>query len=48
MFPTLMQLKYLLGGIQHGVTVFGKWIFDGNITFELSITFDDIDYCCTN
>ena len=32
-FPTLIQLIDFLGGIQHCVTVAGKWIFERNIYF---------------
>ena len=41
----LIQLTYFLGGIQHCVTVFGKWIFDSNIPFSLPINCDDMEYC---
>ena len=42
------MLEYFIGGIQHCVTVVGKWIFDSNFLFALSINRDNIDYCCTN
>ena len=35
-------------GIQHCVTVVGKLIFDSNITFELPLTHEKLDWCCTN
>ena len=43
-YPTLVQLKYFLGGIQHCVTIVGKWIFDSNFTFALPLTQDELDY----
>ena len=48
LFPKVIQLKYFLGGVQHFVTVVGKWIFDGNISFVFPLTCEDLDYCCTN
>ena len=47
-FPKPIQLKEFLGDIQQCVTVVGKCIFDSNITFDLPITCNDLDYCCTN
>ena len=47
-YPTLIQLKYFLGGIHHCVTVVGKWVFYSNFTFVLSITKDNFHYCCIN
>ena len=48
LFPTSIQLKSFLGGIQHCVTVFARWVFDCNIHFAVPITHDNMDYCCTN
>ena len=47
-FPTLIQFKYLIGGIQHCVTVVSKWVFDSNFPFALPLTCVDMDYCFTN
>ena len=47
-YTTFIQLKYFLGGIYHCVAVVGKWIFDSNFTFELTITKETLDYCCIN
>ena len=47
-FPTLVQLKDFLGGIQHCVTVVGKWIFDSNVPFARPLTRNKLEYCCTN
>ena len=46
--PTLIKLKYLLGGIHHCVTVVGKWILDSNFSFELPLTKENLDYFCIN
>ena len=40
--------KYSIDGIHHCITVFGKWIFDGNFPFALPLTKDNSDYCCIN
>ena len=37
-----------LGGIQNFVTVFGKWIFNINISFALSLTCKNLDCCRAN
>ena len=42
-FPTSIQLKYFLGGIQHCVTVVGKWFFDSNFPFAIPLTCDNLD-----
>ena len=47
-FTTLIQLKDLLSGIHHYVKVVGKWIFDSNFPFVLTLTRENIDYCCTD
>ena len=44
-FLALIRLKDFLGGIQHCVTVGGKWIFDSNISFGISLTHGDMGYC---
>ena len=44
----IIQLTDLLGGIQHCVTVIGKWIFDSNIPFALPLTCDNLEHCLTN
>ena len=46
-FPTVTQLTYFPGIIQHCVTVVGKCIFDSNIPFDLSLTCDNLDLCFT-
>ena len=48
MFSTSIKLKCFLTDIQHCVTVVGKWIFDHNINFELPLTREYMDSCCTN
>ena len=47
-YITLIQLKYYLGGINHCVTGFGKWIFDSNFLFALPLTKNNLDYCFIN
>ena len=47
-FPTLIQLIYFLGGIQHCVTVAGKWIFERNIYFLFPLKHDNLDYYCNS
>ena len=47
-YPTLVQLKYFLGGIHHCVTVGGKWIFDSNFPFEITLTKENLYYCFIN
>ena len=47
-FPTLIQLKEFLGGIQDFVTVVGKWVFDSGITFAFTLTIEELYYCSTN
>ena len=47
-FPTLIKFKEIIHGVQHCVTVVGKWIFDINILFACPLTHDDMDYFCTN
>ena len=42
-FTTLVMLKYFLGGIQHCITVVGKWVFDIDFTFALPITRENLD-----
>ena len=37
-FQTLIQLNQFLDGIQHYVTVVGKWVFDSNVVFEITLT----------
>ena len=44
-FPTLLQLAGFFGGIQHCVTIVGKFIFDRNIPFALPFTHDNLDCC---
>ena len=43
----VIHLKDFLGGIQHFVTVVGKWIFDSNFNFALPLTSNELCYCCT-
>ena len=43
-YPTLILLKYFLGGIHHCVTVVGEWIFDSNFPFVLLLNQDNLDY----
>ena len=38
MFPTLIQLKDFLGGIEHCVTVVVKFIFESKIPFVSPLT----------
>ena len=45
MFPTLIQLKAFLGGLQHCFKVVGNWFFDSDINFLPPLTRDDLDYC---
>ena len=45
-YPTLIQLKYFLGGIHHFVSGVGKWIFYGNFPYVLPLTKDDLEYWC--
>ena len=47
-YPTLIHLKYYLGGIHHCVSVIGKWIFDSNLPFALTPTKENFDYCFIN
>ena len=47
-YPTLIQLKYFLGGIYNFVTVFGKWIFDSNFPSSLPLTKESMDYYFMN
>ena len=47
-YQTLIQLEYFLRGIHHCVTVVGKWVFDSNSPFALTLTKDNLDYCCIN
>ena len=47
-FSTLIQLKEFIDGVQHCVTVVGKWIFDSNSTLSLPITTDNGYHCCIN
>ena len=47
-YPTLIQLKHFLGGIHHCVTFVGKWIFDINFPFTLTLTEENLDYCWIN
>ena len=47
-FTILIKLNDFLGGIQHSVTVLGKWILDSNFLFSLPFTRGNMDYCCTN
>ena len=37
-----------LGGKKDCATVVGKWIFNRNVPFTLTLTRDNMDYCCTN
>ena len=48
LFPVLIQFIDYLSGVQHCVTGVGKWFFDSSINFVLPLTFDDLDYCCSN
>ena len=48
MFPTLFNLTYFLGGIQHCVSVVGKFILNSNILFLIPVTHDNMDYFYTN
>ena len=48
LFLTLIHLKEFLGGIQHCVTVVGKYIFDSNIPSVLPLTCDQRNYCCNS
>ena len=41
-FPTLIEFTGFLGVIQYCVTVVGKWIFDSNIPFKISLTHDEL------
>ena len=43
LFPTLIWLNDFLGSIQNYIAVFGKWIFDSNITFTFPFTHYDLD-----
>ena len=43
-YPTIFKLKDFLGGINHWVTVVGKWIFDSNFSFEVPLTKENLDY----
>ena len=47
-FPTWIQLKDSLCGIQPCVTVIGNGISDSNITFAPHLNCDELDYYCTN
>ena len=42
-YPAFIQSKYYLYGINHSVTVVGKWIFDGNFPFALPLTKYDLE-----
>ena len=39
-FPTLVKLKYFIGGIQYFVTVVGRWIVYSNILLMIPFTHD--------
>ena len=47
-YPTLIQMKYFLGGIHHCVPVVGKWIFDGNFPFAIPLDKDHLKYFYIN
>ena len=47
-FPTLIQFTVFLVGIQHCVTIVGKWVFDRNITFVLYLNFGVIEKIYAN
>ena len=42
-FSTLIQLKEFIDGVQHCVTVVGKWIFDSTFPFVLPLTCDNLE-----
>ena len=48
LFPTLIQLTGVIGGIQNCIKIVSKWIFDRNIPFELPLNFEELDNCCTD
>ena len=45
-YPTVIQLKYYLDGIQHCTTIVDKWIFDRIFPFAPPLTKEILDYCC--
>ena len=47
-YPTLIKLKYFIGGIHHCGPVVGKWVFDSNFPLVLHLTKDNLDYFCIN
>ena len=47
-YQKLLQLKNVIDGINHYVTVVGKCIFDSNFPFVLPDTKDNLDYCLIN
>ena len=47
-FPILLQLADLIGGIPNCVRVNVKCIFDRNNTLAIPLTHDNLDYSCTN
>ena len=47
-FPALIQLTEFLCGLQLCVISVGKWLFDSNVPFLLPLTYDELDYYCTN
>ena len=47
-FPKIIKLTDFIIGIQKFVTVIGRLVSDGNIPFELPLTFDELYYCFNN
>ena len=47
-YPTLNKLKYYLDRIHHCVTVVGIWVFKSDFPFGITLTKENLDFCCIN
>lgn len=47
-FPTTMVLEANDGGVDHAVTVWGKWIFDSNLNYAFALNRENLDWCCSS
>ena len=47
-FLTIIKLKGVIGEIQYCIYFYGKYIFEGNDIFALTITHDYLGCCCNN
>jgi hypothetical protein len=46
-YPRVLQLKDADGNTQHAVTIVGTYIFDANCARALTLTRENLDYCCS-